>query len=213
MRGGPRRGGETERTRFHRLAARRPWSRSRESVGTSRDRRAVTHHEGAERGVAAPARRSRSRAACCRSRSRYSGKLSHPRDPLVESGAGMSSTPSMRRIRKLGTSAAAPARSPPRSSPDDGRDALPRRRRQQRIPRDLAVVVGVHVDQPAGPAGRGVDLFATLARTSPTCVSTPSSSRGSASRPGAPVRRRTTPALITRRGRPPDTPCSSWSRR
>ena len=45
---------------------------------------------------------------------------------------------------------------------DHGGDAVPQRRREQRVPRDLAVVVGVHVDE----AGRddeagGVELFST----------------------------------------------------
>ena len=46
-----------------------------------------------------------------------------------------------------------------------GGDAVPDRRREQRVPGDLAVVVGVHVDEAGGDGeAGGVDLFATRGR-------------------------------------------------
>ena len=82
---------------------------------------------------------------------------------------------------------------------DDGGDAVPARRREQRVPGDLAVEVRVHVDE----AGRdeqavGVDLLAALPSTAPTSVTTPSVIATSAVRAGAPVPSTTVPPLITR---------------
>ena len=162
MRGGPRRR-ETERARFHRLGREAPHGRD---LGVGGHLRvigaAVAHHERAERGVR------HLRAEVDRVRGAvdhvevFGEALPSPRDPLVERGAGDVLDTLHQADQEIVTIAAHRRETHPAVPHDDGRDALPRRRRQQRVPRDLAVVVRVHVD----PTRRdqqavGVDLVAT----------------------------------------------------
>ena len=115
---------------------------------------------------AAPARRRRARAGCGRARrgTRATDCQSH-RIASRSEAPGMPSTPSMRPMSQSWRSGGGGREADAAVAHDDGGDAVPDRRREQRVPGDLAVVVRVHVDE----AGRdreagGVELLATRAR-------------------------------------------------
>ena len=104
------------------------------------------------RRCAAPrAGRARPRRRCAARRSsasRYSGKVSqsHVR-PSASAVPGMSSTPSSRPMSQSWRSGAAGAKPTPQLPIAIGGDAVQRRRRHDRVPGDLAVEVGVDVDE------------------------------------------------------------------
>ena len=82
------------------------------------------------------------------SASRYSGKVSHPqRDALGSAVPGMSSTPSISSMSQSSWPGRTGANPTPQLPMTTRGDAVPARRREQRVPRDLAVVVRVDVDE------------------------------------------------------------------
>ena len=87
-------------------------------------------------------------AACVSSASRYSGKVSQPHVmPSVSAVPGMSSTPSMSSMSQSCLARAHRREADAAVAHDHRGDAVPARRREQRVPGDLAVVVGVDVDE------------------------------------------------------------------
>ena len=82
------------------------------------------------------------------SASRYSGNVSQLQSmPSVSAVPGMSSTPSIRLISHFSSPGRTGAKPTPQLPGDDGGDAVARRRLEQRVPRGLAVVVRVDVDE------------------------------------------------------------------
>ena len=154
---------EAERAGLDRLggeAAHRRRSRRRSAPRRGRRRGRPSRSRAARR--AAPARRSRSRAACGRSRRGTRGSDSQPHVmPSCERGAG-DVLDALHQLDQPVVPVGAHRREPHAAVAHDGRrDAVPRRRREQRVPRDLAVVVRVHVDPTRGDEQAvGVDLVA-----------------------------------------------------
>ena len=90
--------------------------------------------------------------------------------PRCSAVPGMSSTPSMRLISHFSSPGRTGANPTPQLPGDHGGDAVARRRLEQRVPRGLAVVVRVDVDE----AGRdeqagGVDGLGRVTVERPTC--------------------------------------------
>ena len=78
--------------------------------------------------------------------------------PADRAAPGMSSTPSIRPMSHSCAVGRARGEADAAVAHHDGGDAVPARRRQQRVPRDLAVVVGVDVDEAGRHEGAvGVD--------------------------------------------------------
>ena len=125
------------------------------------------------------------------SASRYSGNVSQSHvSPSASAVPGMSSTPSSSPMSQSWRSARAGAKPDAAVAHRDRGDAVQRRRRDDRVPGDLAVEVGVDVDEAGGDERAvGVDLAVRRARRpSPTAVMMPSGDRDVArTRRGAPV--------------------------
>ena len=97
--------------------------------------------------------------------SRYSGKLSQPQVmPSVSAVPGMSSTPSISSISHSSLPGPHRRESDAAVAGDDGGDAVAAGRLEQRVPADLAVVVGVDVDEARrDDLAGGVDRLGGLA--------------------------------------------------
>ena len=183
--GSPRRR-PRRRRRLRRRA--RPCAAMSSSVAGSLAGAALAHHVGAHRAVRhlggdVDARGMRSSA------SRYSGKVSQSHRIASRSDApGMSSTPSISPMSQSWRSGAAGAKPDAAVAHDHGGDAVPDRRREQRVPGDLAVVVGVHVDE-AGRDRRPVASSSSRpgSSTVPTAVMRPSSTATSAEHRASPA--------------------------
>ena len=120
--------------------------------------------------------------------------------PSPSAAPGMSSTPSIRPISHSWRSGGHGREADAAVAHHDGGDAVPARRREQRVPGGLAVVVRVDVDEAGGDERAvGVDLRRGRRRsTAPTSVMTPSVMATSAVRAGAPVPSTTVPPRMTR---------------
>ena len=159
------------------------------------------HHVGAQRAVR------KLRGDVDRTREAVEGVevlgegLPLPRDALVQRGAGNVLHALHELDQELVAVAAHRRESDAAVAEHRGGDSVPARRREQRVPRDLAVEVGVRVDEPRGDEQPvGVDLPRAPpgpASIRPTSVICPPSIPMSAVRAGAPVPSTTVPPLIT----------------
>ena len=139
----------------------RPCGRCRRRWRVRWPRRARPSRRRAPRR-AGPARRRRARAGCGRARRGTRRPSPSPTgSPRAATAPGMPSTPSISPMSQSWRSGGGGREADAAVAHDHGGDAVPDRRREQRVPGDLAVVVGVHVDE----AGRdreagGVELLA-----------------------------------------------------
>ena len=178
----------------------RPSPRCRRASRARCARRARPSRSRAPRR-AAPACRRRAPSASCSTASRYSGNDSQPHwMPGRERGAGDVFDALHQPDQPLVLVGRGGREPDTAVAHHDRGDAVPARRREQRIPGDLAVEVRVHVDEPGRDDERR-RRRASRARapvTRPTSVTTPSVIATSAVRGAAPVPSTTSPPLTTR---------------
>ena len=175
--------------------------RSRRRSGPRRGRRRGRPSRSRAARHAAPARAKSIACGVESMTSRYSGNdLPAPRDALVQRGAG-DVLDALHELDEPVVPVGPHRREADAAvAHDHGRDAVPRRRREQRVPGDLAVVVRVHVDPARGDeqARRRRARRGPVPSTSPTAVMR---RRRSRRRRGAAARRvpsTTVPPRITR---------------
>ena len=122
----------------------------------------ITYARTAACGTCVPTSIMRGRSA---SASRYSGNDSHRQSmPSHSAVPGMSSTPSMSSTSACSPPGCTGAKPTPQLPDHDGGHAVPARRPELRVPRGLAVVVRVHVDEARGDQQAvGVDGLARRA--------------------------------------------------
>ena len=142
------RGREAERAGLDRLPRRARPSAAMSSAWRARGARRARPSRSVAAPRAAPAARRRCRTAGRRARRGTRGTTaSSTSRPSCSTVPGMSSTPSISSMRRSWSSGVHGCEADAAVADDDRRDAVPRRRDHARVPRRLAVVVAVDVDE------------------------------------------------------------------